>query len=494
MFLLRPGQDKYETRLYTVLSTEKKQDGRIVYCNTEMVLKKIVEDLQKEEDAGATVVNIEMILDDTDGCSEQYRCGSALFMLWKFAKENNIVYDRAVDCAGHGKKKIDSYGGWLKNYLRSQLRGNVEYQPENVNEDKNTIVYIDMDAEGNEIDFANTAEYIWNHRDLAAKVPPNKPRKEAEHSEHTLSHTEALVRKEGQAKFEGIKMKAKMEVRNLGKNSRNNGIAAMHHLRFEKWLALRFACCHIPCFCPWCVRQLDKPKMAKYDGPRDGCKLWPIMEIIDENGEGTGKGYNDWRFGTFVTEKDGDAAQYHAAMRDMNIKIGERYHKEIEEENYGAYMTDDPGEPVYIVRWESPSWRADADGSEIVDGHNYTWTEGDYLCRGAWLRKLNNSRNWYAMDSTSRKCIVSLENVVNANIDMRPFTDNDGDNPLPHQVSRVLANNEVAWCISDTDYLFLMEETQLREGVCEYNIGEANTLLQQQRTEQQWHITHNLDF
>ena len=45
VFLLRPGQDKYETRLYTVLSIEKRQNRRIVYCNTEMILNKIVEDL-----------------------------------------------------------------------------------------------------------------------------------------------------------------------------------------------------------------------------------------------------------------------------------------------------------------------------------------------------------------------------------------------------------------------------------------------------------------
>ena len=29
------------------------------------------------------------------------------------------------------------------------------------------------------------------------------------------------------------------------------------------------------------------------NGPRNGCKLWPIMEIVDENGNGAGKGYND---------------------------------------------------------------------------------------------------------------------------------------------------------------------------------------------------------
>ena len=211
-----------------------------------MILNKIVEDLQKEEEAGATVVKVDITFDDADGCSEQYRCGTALFLLWKFAKENDRVYDRAIDCAGHGKKKIDGNGGWLKKYLRSQLCGNVEYQPENVNTGKNTIVYIDLDEVGNVIDFFDTAAKSWNNRPLVGKVSANKPRKEDMYSEETLSYTKALVRKEGQAKFEGIKMKVKLENCKLVKNSKNNDIAAMHHFRLEKLLIERFACCHIP--------------------------------------------------------------------------------------------------------------------------------------------------------------------------------------------------------------------------------------------------------
>ena len=96
------------------------------------------------------------------------------------------------------------------------------------------------------IDFADTAAESWNNRLREGKVPENKPRKEVVYSEQTLSHTEALVRKEGQAKFEGIKMKVKLENCKLGKNSKNNDIAAMHHFRLEKLLIERFACCHIP--------------------------------------------------------------------------------------------------------------------------------------------------------------------------------------------------------------------------------------------------------
>ena len=95
---------------------------------------------------------------------------------------------------------------------------------------------------------------------------------------------------------------------------------------------------------------------------------------MDKDGKGTGKGYNDWRFGTFVEDKKGVTEQYHASLRDMNIKIGERYSMEIDTGNYGAYMIENPKEPLYVVQWEGIPWKATLGGFEILKGDKYTWT------------------------------------------------------------------------------------------------------------------------
>ena len=117
------------------------------------------------------------------------------------------------------------------------------------------------------------------------------------------------------------------------------------------------------------------------------------------------------------------------------------------------------------------------------------------MCCGAWLQQLNEGgRNRYTLNTTSRSCIVNLEKVANVNIDMRPFTEKqEGENMLPRKGNHEIALRRGAWCMSDSDYIFLMEETQLREDVCEYNIGVANTFLQQRREEVQWRVDHNLD-
>ena len=81
---------------------------------------------------------------------------------------------------------------------------------------------------------------------------------------------------------------------------------------------------------------------------------------------------------------------------------------------------------------------------------------------------------------------VNLDKVASANIDMRPFTAGGGDNPLPRDVNRGIANTRGAWCMSDEDYIFLLEETTFREDSCEYDISEANTVLEHEREVQQW--------
>ena len=52
--------------------------------------------------------------------------------------------------------------------------------------------------------------------------------------------------------------------------------------------------------------------------------------------------------------------------------------------------------------------------------------------------------------------------------------------------SRARARSGGAWRMSDSDWTFLMEEVQVREDVYEYDVSEANRILQLERTEEQW--------
>ena len=93
-----------------ILSTEKAQDGNIVYTNIKMVLEDTAEALRNSDEIMRmdNLKTLTEILEDTDGCSVQYRCGTALYLLHKLAHENNIIYDRSINTPGHGKIIIAS--------------------------------------------------------------------------------------------------------------------------------------------------------------------------------------------------------------------------------------------------------------------------------------------------------------------------------------------------------------------------------------------------
>ncbi len=65
--------------------------------------------------------------------------------------------------------------------------------------------------------------------------------------------------------------------------------------------------------------------------------------------------------------------------------------------------------------------------------------------QGVWLEKLYGGRNWWTMTSSKQDCIVRLETVVDANIDMHARSD---QNPLQSVLMRrsvKKANVHGAW-------------------------------------------------
>ena len=89
-----------------------------------------------------------------------------------------------------------------------------------------------------------------------------------------MAASHAFVHPAGAAKFEGLKMVAKLEDHGLGKDSVNNGIGSMHHIRMEWALNENFVSYFVVCFCSYCKNRLRKPTVEeRYRGPRSGCRL-----------------------------------------------------------------------------------------------------------------------------------------------------------------------------------------------------------------------------
>ena len=57
------------------------------------------------------------IWENTDGCAEQYKCTTALYLLSILSHAYNIVIDSGVGAPGHGKDIVDGLNAADKRFL-----------------------------------------------------------------------------------------------------------------------------------------------------------------------------------------------------------------------------------------------------------------------------------------------------------------------------------------------------------------------------------------
>ena len=53
----------------------------------------------------------------TDGCAEQYRCASALYLMSVMSQCYSIIIDRGIGTPGHGKEVTDGIHAVDKRYI-----------------------------------------------------------------------------------------------------------------------------------------------------------------------------------------------------------------------------------------------------------------------------------------------------------------------------------------------------------------------------------------
>jgi len=458
VFFRPAGKDEFETHYYAILSTENEQDGNVVYANTRIMLEDIVDMI----DNGTEIVGILPtdglleILEDTDGCSVQYRCGMALYLLHKLSFELDIVYDRAIDAEGHGKKNIDGYGGSDKTYMEAEFRSNVEYQPDAANPLKQSVVFSEME-DGKRKDFAVFCHEILARPERAGgsvpKVEAKNPRKTTPRKSETgVTRRKYVVRKKGSGKkWSGIKMQAAGFPKGKG-----NGLKFHYNFRFERALGRWFAYRRIPCSCKGCQEKLGSKSIDKrYSGPSNTCDLWKIFEKKD----GSGEGLNDWKLARFEAAEDCNPAVYEACKADTLRETGKTWAKQVIEGNVGAYRVDDKKySNYYLVKWEGEPQMAEETEEIQLEGNTedtFTVNKGDWYCHGEWLDKLRGAKGWWTLTGTP--CIVRLETLIMA--DVRVLERSEQNQLREGLTSDTVnkANESGAWKLSDIDHAAIIE-------------------------------------
>ena len=57
------------------------------------------------------------IWENTDGCAEQYRCASALYLMSVMLQCYSIIFDRGISESGHGKEVVYGINTVDKRYI-----------------------------------------------------------------------------------------------------------------------------------------------------------------------------------------------------------------------------------------------------------------------------------------------------------------------------------------------------------------------------------------
>ena len=74
--------------------------------------------------------SLSTIWENTDGCAEQYRCASALYLMSVISQTYSIIIDRGISALGHGKELVDVLNAVDKRYIyqlisKVQLPGSI---------------------------------------------------------------------------------------------------------------------------------------------------------------------------------------------------------------------------------------------------------------------------------------------------------------------------------------------------------------------------------
>ena len=85
---------------HSFLSDDSKQDA----ATTTAHRKRLISFLNNKL---VLTTSLGKIWENTDGCAEQYRCASALYIISVMSQTYSIIIDRGISAPGHGKEVVD---------------------------------------------------------------------------------------------------------------------------------------------------------------------------------------------------------------------------------------------------------------------------------------------------------------------------------------------------------------------------------------------------
>ena len=215
----------------------------------------------------------------------------------------------------------------------------------------------------------------------------------------------------------------------------------------------------IPCYCPACREQLNKP--WKFDSakkksapleeqpkfqPAEDCIFAPYMGDL-----------NKWYF-VKVGERKGQSNEseinkiYQAALTTTE----EDMRMEVTEDAYGAIncQDDEKGGPdgFYMVQWRGEPYRLEKD--TVVEGMDGDALEaGSWVCEGRYLDPLPGCGGWFSKGGRKNKTrLFWMQHVLSGNVEINRYS-MDGTQPKNQRWRKAYTGNK-----PERDLLYLDDE------------------------------------
>ena len=102
------------THFHTHMADKSNQDATSTHAHMGVLLELLT-------DQGKISPGKSTIWEHTDGCTKQYRCAKALYLLSSLAAEFQVAIDRQVDAPGYGKVVVDALNAQDEVYLRKHM-------------------------------------------------------------------------------------------------------------------------------------------------------------------------------------------------------------------------------------------------------------------------------------------------------------------------------------------------------------------------------------
>ena len=113
---------------HSFLSDNSKQDANTNTAHS----KRLISFLKFLKNKQLLTSSLSTIWENIDGCDEQYRCSSALYLMSVMSQTYSLIIDWGIIAPGHGKEVVDGINAVDKRYIyqlmsKVQIPGSVRF-------------------------------------------------------------------------------------------------------------------------------------------------------------------------------------------------------------------------------------------------------------------------------------------------------------------------------------------------------------------------------